>query len=238
MATDLNSNWWRDCSAGYGFAIMDINLRGKTGWADFLNSGREELAKAFALTHMRTGQELALLEIGCGMGRLSYALADHFGSVLGVDVSPALIDVALAHKDRDNIAFETGDGTHIDPSTRTSFDTVFSYEVFHYVGEQSLLNYFRDAYRLLKPGGQFVFEINVKPIRFRSRLTAVLRTALHHCGVKYFRGYPNAPATLRKCYPVPFLRERLSEAGFRVERVQADNEQQAWFVAAKPSAPA
>src|SRR6202035_2479615 len=37
------------------------------------------------------------LDFGCGIGRLSQALADHFDQVHGVDISPKMIELARQH---------------------------------------------------------------------------------------------------------------------------------------------
>ena len=36
------------------------------------------------------------LDFGCGIGRLSQALAEHFDQVYGVDISPKMIELARA----------------------------------------------------------------------------------------------------------------------------------------------
>src|SRR5579862_7350776 len=91
------TRWWRDEAASHGRVIMDKTLRGSEGWAALLANGQEELEKAISITGMRTGPDLSCLEIGCGMGRLTFALADRFGDVTGIDVNSEFINIAQAH---------------------------------------------------------------------------------------------------------------------------------------------
>ncbi len=52
---------------------------------------------------------LTLLDVGCGNGRQSFALAEHFPRVMGVDLSAEAIRGARALYERDNLEFRVVD---------------------------------------------------------------------------------------------------------------------------------
>jgi 2-polyprenyl-3-methyl-5-hydroxy-6-metoxy-1,4-benzoquinol methylase len=72
--------------------------------AAFYQSGREHVAAIGALLH-RNGLDFpgngTCLDFGCGVGRLSLALAAHCGSVIGVDVSEAHLEHARIQQQKD-----------------------------------------------------------------------------------------------------------------------------------------
>ena len=227
--------WWRESATTMGANAAERSVAADAGWEEVLASGRRDLDEAFRLTGMRAGLGLSLLEIGCGPGRLTFALADYYRSVMGTDVSPGLLEQAAARNDRANVRFALGDGRHLLPQSRESFDVVFSAEVFHHLERDVLLGYFRDAFRLLRPGGQFVFQINVAPITWRTQAARLARTAMFRCGKTTWRGWPNAPGFRRRCHPVAALVPALRDAGFAVEKVLDRRPAQTWVVAAKPA---
>src|SRR5436309_10991841 len=98
MASDASTQWWRDSAAHFGFTVMDKTVKNQEDWDWLLASGRKDFQRALALTGMRTGEGLVCLEIGCGAGRLTFALADAFGFVLGMDVSQLLLARAADRK--------------------------------------------------------------------------------------------------------------------------------------------
>src|SRR5437870_5298852 len=126
---------------------MDNTLRGTIDWRAILTNGRQELQTALALTEMQIGKDLSVLEIGCGMGRLTFALAEQYGFVQGIDISEALIRRAKASNNHKNVCFEVCDGCHIRPA-RQPWDIVFCYEVFHHVTRTTVATYFQDVYSL------------------------------------------------------------------------------------------
>src|SRR5947207_9764287 len=133
MTSDRSTEWWRDSADHFGLTLMEKTLGGQDSWDTLLASGEKDLQCALAVTGMRTGKDLTCVEIGCGMGRLAFALADRFGLVLGMDVSQALLDRAEAMNERDNVVFELCDGSHLRPRSASGVDAVFSCEVFHHV---------------------------------------------------------------------------------------------------------
>jgi SAM-dependent methyltransferase len=237
MDSDSSTAWWRDSSAEFGPRILDSTLRGENDWDKVLENGRKELERVMQKTGMRTGKDLSLLEIGCGMGRMSFALADRYGYVLGLDISPALLDEARRHNDRPNVKFELADGERIRPQEAREWDVVFSFGVFYYLGRDTVGAYARDIYPLLRPGGQFLFDTNCVPIRFRTRMSWFFRRCLYAFGVKDWRGWPTAPGHRRKYHSVRFLRALLESIGFQLERVTDETPNDTWFVAVKPALP-
>jgi SAM-dependent methyltransferase len=229
-----STQWWRESAAGFGPMILDTSLRGATEWSAALASGQDEVRRILAKTQLRTGPEVNLLEIGCGTGRLTLALGEYCGSVLGIDVSQEFISIAERNNHRKNVHFALADGKTISPNLSISWDVVFSYEVFHYLELKTIVQYFQDAYRLLKPGGQFIFQINTSPIRISTRIAGIVRAVFHMCGKRMWRNLPTAPRSWRKYRSLAFLKRSLSDTGFVVEQSLLESPNQTWIVTRKP----
>jgi SAM-dependent methyltransferase len=95
------------------------------------------------------------LDIGCGPGRLMLPLADHFGEIHGIDVSDEMIKLARARLNSvPHAHLHVGSGSDLQPFENDYFDLVYSYVVFQHIPSQEIvLNYLREAQRVLKPGG-------------------------------------------------------------------------------------
>jgi SAM-dependent methyltransferase len=126
--------------------------------AEFWASGIDEVHKALTAAGVSAGN--FAVEIGCGIGRLTRALAARFNTVWACDVSPNMLDHAREnlHEPNVTLALASGDGTlHV---VDGSADLVLSMQVFHHIPAQSVtLRYVAEAGRVLAPGGSFVFQL-------------------------------------------------------------------------------
>jgi len=100
-----------------------------------------------------------LLDIGCGWGGLIiYAAKKYKVSALGVTLSKPQADLANEHILKaglsDRCRVEVCDYRQI--AGHGSFDKIVSIGMVEHVGEPKLPEYFRQAWRLLKPGGVFL----------------------------------------------------------------------------------
>ena len=199
-----------------------------------LESGREDLRRAIAITGMATGFEKTVVEVGCGMGRMSAALADHFGRVVGLDVAPSLVAEAARRNMNPAVSFELVNGTRLNATSLTACEAVFSYEVFYYIPATVLATYFRDVCELLTPGGQFVFHLNMLPIGWKTHASFLLRRGLYRLGIKEWRGWPTGAGLRRYHHSEAWVRKALTDAGFRVDQIAGPSAKQTWVVATKP----
>ncbi|HZN10396.1 MAG TPA: class I SAM-dependent methyltransferase [Blastocatellia bacterium] len=135
--------------------------------AEFDATGEREverliLADLDLLTQGRDPGSLRLLEVGCGLGRLTRPLARIFGEVCATDVSAEMLRQARARlAGVGNVTFHETDGLDFAPLPSEHFDVVFSAYVFRHVpsAEVIYLN-LCDAFRVLKPGGALKFQAN------------------------------------------------------------------------------
>ncbi len=101
-----------------------------------------------------------VLDLGCGIGRLAAALAPHAGSVLGLDVSPGMVEAARARcAGLAGLRFETCSGHDLAPQQDASFDLVLAADVFPYLVQAGLdlaERHVAEAARILRPGGSLV----------------------------------------------------------------------------------
>jgi ubiquinone/menaquinone biosynthesis C-methylase UbiE len=129
-----------------------------------------------------TGQEV-VLDLGCGIGRFTSALAERFRLVFGVDVSPEMIRRARENlKDCTNVRFKVGNGTDLAGFADETFDFVFSYITFQHIPIVAVTQqYIREIGRVLRDGGYTYFQANnARPtlrsmVGLRSRLRVVGR---------------------------------------------------------------
>ncbi len=105
---------------------------------------------------------LRVLEIGCGIGRMTRYLAETFGEVYGVDVSGEMIHLAkerLGHLP--NVHLRETNGVDFSAFPDQFFDVIFSAYVFQHVpGADVIESNIRDAFRVLKPRGVFKFVVS------------------------------------------------------------------------------
>jgi SAM-dependent methyltransferase len=94
-----------------------------------------------------------VLDLGCGAGHVSFAVAPRAKSVVAYDLSADMLDVvarAAADRGFDNISTRQGVAEHL-PFPDASFDRVLSrYSAHHWRDFEAGL---REAARVLKPGG-------------------------------------------------------------------------------------
>lgn len=103
-----------------------------------------------------------ILDLGCGWGRLTCALAQRGYPVSGVDLSANLVSFARKHAAdlKLRIQFDVGSMLHI-PYPPTSFNKVVClWGVFnHLLNESDQLAALNEMHRVLKPGGSALIEM-------------------------------------------------------------------------------
>lgn len=119
------------------------------------------------------------LDFGCGVGRLTCALAQHFDRCLGLDISAHMIGEARrVAADLRNCVFETSDLAGLQAN---SFDLVLCCIVLQHVPSANVKRrYIAEFVRVLEPGGLLAFQLpSWIPLRHRvqpkPRLYGVLR---------------------------------------------------------------
>ncbi|HEV7165158.1 MAG TPA: class I SAM-dependent methyltransferase [Gammaproteobacteria bacterium] len=110
-----------------------------------------------AMLPLIRGQRFAsLLDFGCGTGVFSRQAADLIEGVVGVDVSPLILDVARGVcAQMPNVQLLLIDGEHL-PFGDVSFDCAVARETLCYVPDARLEIVFAEVYRTLTPGGRFL----------------------------------------------------------------------------------
>jgi len=101
------------------------------------------------------GQESFVLDIGCGGGFLSNALASCGHKVTGVDLSEESLAVARHYDSTHSVRYMHGDAYAL-PFEDKSFDVVAAMDFLEHVLEPERV--VREAARVLKPGGLFFFH--------------------------------------------------------------------------------
>jgi len=139
-----------------------------TEWtdADFFASGERTVAEEILsdmenICQGRPAEEMRVVEIGCGAGRVTRALANLFGEVHGVDVSGEMVrEAKLALKDRPNAHVYQNNGRDLTVVPALEFDFAFSSIVFQHIPSRDIIeNYVREVHRLLRPGALFKFQV-------------------------------------------------------------------------------
>jgi SAM-dependent methyltransferase len=150
---------------------------GKANWSDeeFFASGEKAIADDI-LTDMinicqgKDSKAMRVLEIGCGAGRLTRALANLFGEVHAVDVSGEMIArarQALADKPDAHVYQNNGCDLAVVPPL--VFDFAYSNIVFQHIPSREVIeSYVREVHRLLRPGALFKFQVQGYPLETQS----------------------------------------------------------------------
>ncbi len=153
---------------------------GREEWSEeeFYNSGeatlREEILSDLGnVCQGRDPKDMTVLEIGCGAGRVTRALAGFFGKVYAVDISSEMVRRARsALRDYPNAQVFRNNGKDLSAirggwwqrlakkQKEIRFDFAFSCIVFQHIPSREIIeNYVREVNRVLKPGALFKFQV-------------------------------------------------------------------------------
>lgn len=95
-----------------------------------------------------------VVDLGCGNGSLTDRLQSLGYQVMGIDASPAMLEIA--RKEYPNISFQQADALSFQLDKPA--DAIFSNAVFHWIDADKQETLLRNVSRNLRPGGELVCE--------------------------------------------------------------------------------
>ena len=134
----------------------------------FLSSAAETMPvfeREFVRLASAPTAERRALEIGCGPGRLMLPMSRYFSEIHGVDISNEMLAMARQRlRDLPNAHIHATTGSDLNMLADNYFDFVYSYTVFQHIpSPEIVLNYLREAQRVLKPGGILCCQLRGAP---------------------------------------------------------------------------
>ncbi len=173
------------------------------------------------------GSPLNVLEIAAGTGRVTRHISDRIGKeakLIATDINPAMLDIARQLLSASNIEFQVADAQEL-PFPDNSFDCVICQ--FGYMFLPDRQKGFNEAWRVLKPGGQFLFVTWDRPennitlhISQQTVISSLKETPPSYYGRPYSMFDPDE------------LQSHVSLAGFtqaKVERITLEGESPSAF---------
>ena len=132
---------------------------------EFWRSGEEALTSTLDAVGASFAGTERVLEIGCGIGRMTRAIAGRVDHVVGLDVSPAMVERARsALADVGNVELMVGSGADLAGLPDAAFDAVYSFIVFQHIPDPATTcAYVTEIGRVLRPGGWTVFQVSEEP---------------------------------------------------------------------------
>lgn len=180
----------------YGVLTLDRYRHNRGDPEEFFQSGVDHVTGLISYLDslgLEVGRGRAL-DFGCGVGRLSQALAVHFREVVGVDISSSMLERAREfnrHGDRVRYEHNTREDLTLFPDA--SFDFVYSDITLQHVPPASCRRYVREFFRVVKPGGLAVFQMRggpaVRPGSVGEKIYLLRRRSLRRLW-KQVRGRP------------------------------------------------
>jgi SAM-dependent methyltransferase len=99
------------------------------------------------------------LDFGCGVGRLTQALAPHFEEVYGVDIAPAMIELAEKYnKYGKRCKYIVNDKDNLRMFADNSFNFIISHITLQHMEPRYSKRYILEFLRVLAPKGLLIFQ--------------------------------------------------------------------------------
>lgn len=156
-----------------------------------------------------------VVDFGCGIGRLTQALADHAGKVTGVDIAPTMIELARAKNRKTNCEFVCNERSDLSVFGEDSIDFVYTSITLQHIPPKFARVYLTEFFRILKPGGAVCFQL---PTEARTDRTALHR--IHRLWLQRARSVAGSwqgnPVMEMHGHPEPEVRKLCLEHGMSI----------------------
>lgn len=164
----------------WAIATWDDKKGNKWNPEEFFELGRQEIAGV-----MEYVQKLGLLQqlgraldFGCGVGRLTQALASYFDEVVGIDIAPSMVKLAKQYnRFGARCTYRVNDQDNLRLFPDQEFHFIYSNIVLQHMKPEYAKSYIKEFLRVLKPEGVLIFQLPSRnlatPRRRESTIEAV-----------------------------------------------------------------
>jgi SAM-dependent methyltransferase len=188
----LRQHWDRFGSMDPLWAVLSDPAKRHGRWSvvEFFESGRTEVDRVMTKIRAALAPDSRLdrggkaLDFGCGVGRATQALCQHFDECHGVDIARSMIEKARGYNSfPDRCHYRVIDREDLADFASSSFDFVYTAHVLQHMEPRYAHGYLAEFLRILKPGGVAMFELTTDRVigatgplpddAFRATLTSV-----------------------------------------------------------------
>lgn len=192
----------------------------------FWRNGEAALELLLGSVEAELAPDSDVLEIGCGIGRMTRALAGRARRVIALDVSERMIGLARSRNAHlENVEWIVGDGTSLTGVPDSSIEACVSQIVFQHIPEPSItLGYVREMGRVLRPGGWAAFQVSNQPAlhqpeQWRLRGAGALADRLRRATRRAPHG-THEPEWLGSAVELGEVRAAARDGGMAIERIE------------------
>jgi SAM-dependent methyltransferase len=224
MRGEKMERFWNARAREDAFFFVDNDLRyGSPDEARFWARGKEAVDVILETLGAEVSGGDRVVEIGCGVGRLTRELAARAAHVDALDVSSEMLELARRYNPGlGNVRWLQGDGESLAGIADAQADVCFSHVVFQHIPDPAItLDYVREMGRVLADGGWAAFQISNAPAIHRRR---PLRERLANVLRRGARGQAH-PAWRGSAIDLDELRATAAGAAMTVERVVGEGTQ-------------
>jgi len=165
---ELKKNWTKFGKTDPLWAIISWPDKKGRKWRldEFFETGEKEISSIIKVIDSVNPnlERKQALDFGCGVGRLTQALAAYFDEVAGVDIAPSMVKVAKRYnRFGDRCKYYLNEMESLALFTDNKFDFVYSNLVLQHMRPEYSKGYIREMLRVLKPGGILIFQQPSEP---------------------------------------------------------------------------
>lgn len=194
---------------------------------EFFATGQTEIGRVIQYVQslgLTLDYTAAALDFGCGVGRLTRALGQHFDQCQGVDISPTMIRMAKEfNKNRPCCHFLLNETDDLKRFPDGKFGFIYASIVLQHMKRKLVERYLLELTRVLRVGGTFVFQVPERektPALRKLRTKVALRRRFNR-----LLGRRNVHAFHMEmhCFPEKDIRKLLSGLPVRIVDIKLTN---------------
>jgi len=149
------------------WAILTQPDKKEGGWttAEFLATGLREIEAVLAYLDVVVPglARRRAMDFGCGLGRLTQALAARFEAAVGVDIAPSMIEQARALTTDPRCTFVLNTSADLRAFADDTFELVYSNITLQHMEPRYARAYIREFVRVASPQGAVLFQLPAGP---------------------------------------------------------------------------
>ena len=161
---ELQKNWNQFGKQDPLWAIITWDEKKGNKWDpdEFFETGRQEVKEVMHYVE-RLGllrERGRALDFGCGVGRLTQALADYFQTVVGIDIAPSMVKLANQYnRFGARCTYYVNAADNLRLFADRQFHFIYTNIVLQHMKPDYAKSYIKEFLRVLKPEGVLIFQL-------------------------------------------------------------------------------